>query len=365
MFTLFSGLSTYLTHRQSTVIDNNIFKLHYIYTFVILVACSIVVTAFQHFGNPIYCHSEGSKIETKLLNGYCWTRSTFSVVSAWNKKIGTAEEGGLIPYPGIDNSRKSKNEKLVYHSYYQWVGFVLFIQAVMFYIPRYIWKTYEDNHIKNIILGLDQPICPEDVKKSNRAILVRYLADSLNNNNLLFRTYVLTECLNLINVCIQMKLMDNFLSGQFSTYGWKALTLSNWDGEIRDDPMIRVFPRITKCIFYLFGSSGDVEKKDALCLLPINIVNEKIYIFLWFWFYLLFIITVIGLTYRTVLICVPRSRYLSLKTRCLTNHDSLYALCKRLSIGDWFVLTMLSKNLDRINFRDVVVELSDNLYQKA
>ena len=47
--------------------------------------------------------------------------------------------------------------------------------------------------------------------------------------------------------------------------------------------MIYIFPRMTKCTFHKFGASGEVEKHDALCILPLNIVNEKIYIFLWFW----------------------------------------------------------------------------------
>ena len=47
--------------------------------------------------------------------------------------------------------------------------------------------------------------------------------------------------------------------------------------------MIYIFPRMTKCTFHKFGASGEVEKHDALCILPLNIVNEKIYIFIWFW----------------------------------------------------------------------------------
>ena len=51
--------------------------------------------------------------------------------------------------------------------------------------------------------------------------------------------------------------------------------------------MIYVFPRMTKCTFHKFGTSGNIEKHDALCILPLNIVNEKIYIFIWFWLLLL------------------------------------------------------------------------------
>jgi hypothetical protein len=40
--------------------------------------------------------------------------------------------------------------------------------------------------------------------------------------------------------------------------------------------MVYVFPRMTKCTFHKFGSSGEIEKHDALCILPLNIFNEKV-----------------------------------------------------------------------------------------
>ena len=45
--------------------------------------------------------------------------------------------------------------------------------------------------------------------------------------------------------------------------------------------------QITKCTFHKFGASGSVQKFDGICVLPLNIINEKIYVFLWFWFLLL------------------------------------------------------------------------------
>jgi hypothetical protein len=46
------------------------------------------------------------------------------------------------------------------------------------------------------------------------------------------------------------------------------------DPEDRVDPMSRVFPRVTKCIFNKFGPSGTVQRRDAMCVLPVNIINE-------------------------------------------------------------------------------------------
>ena len=56
--------------------------------------------------------------------------------------------------------------------------------------------------------------------------------------------------------------------------------------------------RLTKCTFHKFGTSGELEKHDALCILPLNIFNEKIYIFLWFWMLALTSLTSIVVIYR-------------------------------------------------------------------
>jgi hypothetical protein len=47
------------------------------------------------------------------------------------------------------------------------------------------------------------------------------------------------------------------------------------DPATRTDPMTRVFPRMTKCIYKKFGASGTIQTHDALCILPINVINEK------------------------------------------------------------------------------------------
>ena len=51
-----------------------------------------------------------------------------------------------------------------------------------------------------------------------------------------------------------------------------------------------------------YGPSGTIENKDGLCVLPLNIINEKIYVFLWFWFVLLISWTVVFFVFRLITI---------------------------------------------------------------
>ena len=70
-----------------------------------------------------------------------------------------------------------------------------------------------------------------------------------------------------------MFLLDRFFDGTFITFGIEVISFADRDQEDRIDPMVYVFPRMTKCTFHKFGTSGEVEKHDALCILPLNIFN--------------------------------------------------------------------------------------------
>lgn len=353
MFQLFGSLKQFVK-PQSCIIDNYIYRLHYKATVLLLVAFSLMVTARQYFGDPIDCISRDD-IPPNLLDTYCWIHTTFSIENAWKKRVG--EE---VPYPGVDKT--TPNEKRIYHAYYQWVCFVLFFQALFFCIPRYIWKAIESGLIKNLMLGLNRPILGEEDRARNIGLVSDYIYRNMNLHNTLFLTYTFTEVLNMFNVILQMMLMDRFLGGEFSSYGWEVLSFSEWDWSVRFDPMIKVFPRLTKCTFHRYGSSGDVQKHDAMCILPINIVNEKVYIFLWFWFYLLGLVSALALIYRAMTFCYPSIREMATFSHCrIANRKLVRSVLRYGRVGDWFLLDLLAKNLDPINFRDLLLDLKDKL----
>ena len=54
MFDVFGDVKS-LIKLESICIDNNVFRLHYKATFVILVLASLLVTSKQYIGDPIDC----------------------------------------------------------------------------------------------------------------------------------------------------------------------------------------------------------------------------------------------------------------------------------------------------------------------
>lgn len=338
----------------SVVIDNNVFQLHYRFTVLVLAAFSILVTGRQYFGDPIDCINNDD-IPEQVLETFCWVHATFSLPAAWNKTVGED-----IPYPGVEKFKKGEDR--VYHKYYQWVCFVLFLQAVLFYLPRYMWKMWEGGRLKNLVLGLNTPIMTEEFKNKNKALLVSYLRGHLGNHKLYVSYYILCEMFNFANVVGQMYLIDTFLGGEFTSFGTKVLAYSETDQEYRNDPMVRVFPRMAKCTFHRYGPSGDVQRHDAFCLLPLNIINEKIYIFLWFWFIILAVLSGIILIYRLVVVVSAKVRYNMLKSRArLVDRNAFDTVMERTELGDWFIIYLLSKNLDSVHFREVISDLSREL----
>ena len=109
--------------------------------------------------------------------------------------------------------------------------------------------------------------------------------------------------------------MDRFLGGTFFTFGVEVISFALRDDEDRIDPVIYVFPRMTKCTFHKYGASGNIESHDALCILPVNIFNEKIYIFLWFWMFILGALTLLVVIYRFLIIISSDVRTYLLKIR--------------------------------------------------
>jgi hypothetical protein len=61
--------------------------------------------------------------------------------------------------------------------------------------------------------------------------------------------------------------------------------------------------------------AGTIQKHDALCVLALNILNEKIFIFLWFWFIFLSVLSGLALLYSTVIVVLPSIRETILKRR--------------------------------------------------
>lgn len=186
----------------------------------------------------------------------------------------------------------------------------------MFYVPHWIWKNWEDGKVSMISQGLRGIFTLPAGERQNRSKrLVNYIVESMRTHNSYSFGYFFCEFLNLANVIANIFFVDKFLGGAFLTYGTDVLRFSNMNQENRSDPMVELFPRITKCIFHKYGASGSIQKHDALCVLALNILNEKIYIFLWFWFIILAVLSTCAIIYSAMVVMMPTTREAIIKRR--------------------------------------------------
>ncbi|KAK3866951.1 hypothetical protein Pcinc_027539 [Petrolisthes cinctipes] len=226
--------------KHNAQVDNSVFYLHYRISFVIFVICGALVTAKEFVGNPIQCISKA--VPMHALNTYCYIKSTFSVLRHWT----TPHEDGSA-YPGV--GAHDDEDQVVFHAYYQWVPFVLVLQAIMFYVPRYLWKTLEGGLFTTIIAGLDKLTMDENSRHKKHKVLSHYMLEHLNMHMNWAIRFFLCEALCLVVVVGNIYFTDHFLGGTFLEYGTEVINFPDMDPETRVDPMTRIFPRVTKCTF--------------------------------------------------------------------------------------------------------------------
>lgn len=110
---------------------------------------------------------------------------------------------------------------------------------------------------------------------------------------------IFCEFLNLLNLCLQIYFTHLFLGRQFLSLGSDFIK-DDFTGMM--DTLDVVFPKVTKCHFHKYGASGSIQKHDALCVMALNVINEKIFTFLWFWYFVLMFISIAALIWRLVTI---------------------------------------------------------------
>lgn len=346
-------------------IDNPAFRVHYRLTFALLLACTTLVCSRQYIGEHIRCISTG--VPDRVVETFCFFTTTYTLPNLNNSSV----KPGVGP-PQWDS-------KKVHHAYYQWVPFVLFGQALLFYLPHLVWRSYEAGTIKQLVDGLQRlylkPAGDVDTvagtlqipSEAKRWSKMRYIMNHLDTvtrfrmNRKWALMLIGCEALNLINVLLQMRLMNDFLGGQFYTYGLTALN----DNDATFD---RVFPKMTKCDFHKYGPSGTLQTHDALCVMALNIINEKIYVVLWYWFVVVLIpVSVAALLWRAVqYFMYSRESFNRLVLReaspgARIDAVDLAVIAHQTTFSDWLFMYYLSGNMDGAVFRDLLHSYASGL----
>lgn len=116
-------------------------------------------------------------------------------------------------------------------------------------------------------------------------------------NKMFAKRLMFSEMLNVVNLAFQIYLTNRFLTGQFYSLGLNFIQ-DDFTGSM--DVLDVVFPKVTKCDFFKYGQSGSLQRHDALCVMALNIINEKIFVVLWFWYILMVFVSIAGFIWRLI-----------------------------------------------------------------
>ncbi|KAL4107649.1 hypothetical protein QTP88_017962 [Uroleucon formosanum] len=255
-------------------------------------------------------------------------------------------------------NKKNNEQNIKTHSYYKWVPFLLFFQAMTFYVPHWIWKIWEGGKIRMVTNGM-RGFCadPPKTRHLKQDRLVQYFIESFHTHSTYAFGYILCEIMNILNIGVNIYITHKFLGESFLTYGIEVLKYYQHPNYF--NPMEDIFPRLTKCNFFKYGPSGTIQNIDAMCILAQNVLNEKIYLLIWIWFLILAIISIFSLVYRiTIISQILLKTTLLINMSKFTNNKRINSkLVRKFEVGDYILLNFVEKNVHCIQFKEIVEEI--------
>jgi len=260
----------------------------------LLMLFCILVGSAQYVGSPIACWAPAqfTGSMTTYANYICWIANTYYVPT-----------DDYLPNPTQPREHRI--------AYYQWVPFILAFMALLFYVPFCVWHLLakpsglDAKTVMKIIYSMDQSSSESrdktmrnSVKLIDRAIdyhrdhydltwlgkfrrkISRCFLPTNRSGYYISALYMFVKLLYVANVCGQFFMLNTFMGPNFTIYGLEVirdmyLGKNFWESER--------FPRVTMCDFTIRNLGENNHRNTIQCTLPINLFNEKIFIFLWFW----------------------------------------------------------------------------------
>ena len=159
---------------EDKTIDGFVFNLHCKVTAVLLFFASALISMRVYVGNgPMQCISDTERKFHSVLETFCWVTSTFTVVVDPAHRDGTDTDSHMQPPPGDEPSAK------VYHAYYQWVCFILFFQAVLFYAPKWLWVQSEGGLMEALRGEKKKKLADRREQDEWKNVIAKYFVDRL------------------------------------------------------------------------------------------------------------------------------------------------------------------------------------------
>ena len=182
--------------------------------------------------------------------------------------------------------------------------------------------------------------------------------------NYMLYTYFLIKVIYLTNAVGQLFLLDSFIGDGYLSYGVDILRkLLHGEGSAESTK----FPRVTLCSFYIREVSDNIHRHTVQCVLSINIFNEKIYAFLWFWLVLIAMFSCVSvckwawdIAFRTRVHFIKHYLKLSpdYEYNKMSDKKCIQAFAnEHLKQDGVFILRLIERNVNEIVVCEIIYEL--------
>ncbi|CAB3407339.1 unnamed protein product [Caenorhabditis bovis] len=261
--------------------DDTIDRLNYKFTSMILVGFALLVFATNYVGQPIQCWvpRQFTDVWEAYTESYCFIENTYFVP---------------MNESNLPAAHTREDREMVY---YQWVPFILLLMALFFCLPRAIWAifpSYSGLTVADMVTSAreasekfeDFETCAETFA-NNFERRNRLNVDARQSGSSIFNWYMVMKAAILANVAIQFFALNAFLGTEYTLWGFGVLVdmLNNRHWQESGH-----FPRVAFCDI-TSRELGNIHNWTVQCVLMVNMFNEKIFIFVWFW-----LAAVLGLT---------------------------------------------------------------------
>lgn len=292
-------------------------RLNYHATSTILVFSAACIFAKLYGGEPIQCWSSAEWPNSWLqyAHDYCFVESTYYV-------------------PLNESLPRNQQHRQESEGYYQWLPFVLIAMMFFCFLPHLVWlvvNKVSDIEVGTIISMASSARKGPDVEAFKAADVIAFhlsevffaqlegnkkagcLSEIFNSvckwakKRLLSTIYCLVKMLTIGINCGLFFFLGVFLGSEKSTlWGINVLSALYRHGEAWEQTSL--FPRVTMCDFIIRQQTSKLLNYSVQCVLTANMLNEKIFLFIYYLFAFFVIITSVNLVQWLYTLWFPLSR---------------------------------------------------------
>jgi hypothetical protein len=217
----------------------------------------------------------------------------------------------------------------------------------------------------------------ENETNSLKQNIIKKRGDKLTNPlQGLAMKYFLLKILNLTNVIAQIFILNEIFGGHFLDYGFRYAK-KLWIGK---NPLLntREFPIFTLCDFLIHEPNRKQQHHTIQCILTMNVLFEKFYVLIYFWFLILTILTFFNIISWLYEISFASKtaflhKYLTIQSKMLNKNESIPPLNnidienfqkKYLEINGLVMLLIVKNVVGDVSFIKVLGALYNDFYSQ-